>query len=227
MTWITDFIDLIFPNACIGCKDHISSGNRFLCYICEEKLPYTHHFQLQGNELYRKLSPVMELEQAAALFYFEEQSIPQKLIHQFKYHQKKELAYQMGCLIGSELNNTDWIEKIDCLIPVPLHKGKLNQRGYNQAEYIARGISDFTEIPVRTDALFRLTNTSSQTAKNKEERLRSVISGFKWDLDKIEDVQNIALIDDVVTTGATASACFKGIQDLNKDLYLICLAMDR
>ena len=227
MKWIGDFLDLVFPNACIACKHPVPSANSFLCYQCVEKLPYTHHFHLQNNELYRKLEPILPLEQAVALFYFEKQSIPQKLIHQFKYHQKKELAYQMGSLIGTALNNTDWIEQIDCLVPVPLHKEKLKQRGYNQAEYIAKGISDFAEIPILPDTLFRLSNTGSQTAKNKEERMRSVLSGFEWNTEKIRDMQSIALIDDVVTTGATANACFHGIQNLNKDLFLIALAMDR
>ncbi len=227
MTVWNDFMDLIFPNACMVCEHKVSSKNHFICLHCKQQLPYTNHFHIQENELSRKLDPLFDFERAAALLYFETGSAPQKLIHQFKYHQKKKLAFEMGHLMGLQLNNTSWVEEIDYLVPVPLHPDKLIKRGFNQSYQLALGISHCTGIPILKDVLHRRKNKKSQTKKSKQERLLSVAQNFEWETSKLTNLNSIALIDDVVTTGATASACINSLPQSNRaDVYFISLAMD-
>ncbi len=224
----SDFMDLIFPSACLACGDKILHKNDFICFKCKNQLPFTNHFQIQDNELQRRLSPLFDLERAASLIYFESESTVQKLIHQFKYHHKKELAYQMGFLIGSRLNNEPWVDEIEYLVPVPLHPDKLKKRGYNQSYYLAKGISECTKIPILSDAIFRRQNKQSQTSKSKEERMASVAQNFEWDYSKLENLNSFALIDDVITSGATASACINSLPETNRpDVYFISLAIDK
>ena len=77
---------------------------------------------------------------------------------------------QMGRVMGVELLNSGFYDGIDFVIPVPLHKNRMRERGYNQAELLARGISDITSIPVLTDALTRTHNNATQTHKSAFER---------------------------------------------------------
>ncbi len=228
MKLLSDLIDLIFPNSCMICEDKINHKNHFICIHCKNHLPFTNHFNLIDNELSRKLSPLFEFERAASLLYFESSSAPQKLIHQFKYHSKKELAFELGYLIGSHLNNSDWVEDVDYLIPVPLHKKKQKLRGYNQSLYLAKGISDSTGIPILQKALFRKKNKESQTKKSRVERMSSIAQNFEWDTNELKNIGSFALIDDMITTGATASACINSLPNEKRpDVYFISLAMDK
>mgnify|MGYP000113413458 CR=1 FL=1 len=223
-----DFMDLIFPNTCLACGEISIHRNSSICINCKDQLPYTNHFQILDNELSRKLSPLFESERSASLLYFEPGSSTQKLIHQFKYHHKKELAYQLGYLIGTSLNNEPWVEEIEYLVPVPLHPNKIKTRGYNQSYFLAKGISECTDIPILKNSIFRKKDKRSQTSKSKKERLESVAENFEWDFEKLQEIKSIALIDDVVTTGATASACINSLPKANRPLvYFLSLAMDK
>jgi ComF family protein len=98
-------------------------------------------------------------------------------------------------------------ETLDAIIPVPLHPRKQKKRGYNQSEYIARGISEVMNIPVITDALIRHVHTSSQTRKSRYNRWENVEGIFQaTHPEKLENL-HLMVVDDVVTTGATLEAC--------------------
>jgi len=144
---------------------------------------------------------------ATSLFRFEKGSAYQSLLHDLKYHGNRNVGLYLGRLLGQELLHTSF-SRCDLMIPVPLHRKRLNQRGYNQSEIIARGASEITGIPVQTNLIERKKDTRSQTTMNRLERFDNISTAFltpNFSADLTE--KKVLLIDDVVTTGATLEAC--------------------
>jgi ComF family protein len=98
-------------------------------------------------------------------------------------------------------------EKIDVIVPVPLHPDRERRRGYNQAALLAKPLGRLIERPVELEALVRVRATRSQTMLNSFERRRNVADAFACV--KGEDMagRDIMVVDDVATTGATLDAC--------------------
>ena len=118
----------------------------------------------------------------------------------------------MGCLYAHELNQTNWIKNIDCIIPIPLHPQKLKKRGYNQSEEFAAGLSSGLGIPLKTDILERIKFSETQTRKTKYKRWENVKGIFEVRNPESMMGQHVLLVDDVLTTGSTieaASVCLQ------------------
>ncbi|WP_229366100.1 ComF family protein [Fibrisoma montanum] len=150
----------------------------------------------------------MPIQFAASYLYYTKGGTVQKLIHHIKYKGKKEAAREIAGWYGYQLKDTsNWLNVADLIIGVPLHKNRQRQRGYNQADWIAEGLSESLGIPFRTDVLIRTKFLSSQTRKNRIERWENVSSVFAvQNADVVKD-RNIVVVDDVLTTGATVEAC--------------------
>ena len=104
-----------------------------------------------------------------------------------------------------------FFDDINALVPVPLHPAKLRRRGYNQSEWIARGIEQVTGIEVYTEWLYHSQNTKSQTGKNIYERWLDTRTAYETDSELDLSDKHILLVDDVVTTGATLLACAQAL----------------
>jgi ComF family protein len=146
------------------------------------------------------------ISELISVFLFEKEGAFQALAHALKYDGFRSV----GLLMGRELGNA--FEKsgitAECLVPVPLHRVKLRERGFNQAEVIARGISDVTGIPVRTDILRRSRYTQTQTKLDQEQRRKNVEEAFSVSMtSSILEGGTCILVDDVITTGATIVSC--------------------
>jgi Predicted amidophosphoribosyltransferases len=129
----------------------------------------------------------------------------------FKYHNSSRTAYRLGMLYGRELMADNWQRPIDLLSPVPLHWLKQLQRGYNQSEWIAQGLSHIWNIPVRTDLLKRRRNTTTQTQKNIYERFLNADEAFEARKNTLLNGRHILLVDDVLTSGSTLCACAEAL----------------
>ena len=155
------------------------------------------------------------IEYATAYLRYEKGGKVQSLIHSLKYHDNKELGYLLGRQIARELQaDHSPICTVDLLIPVPLHPRKKRQRGYNQSEWIASGIRSIWDIPIDTQSLARTTHTSTQTRKAIYDRWLNVCSIFNVIHPESLKNKHILLIDDVITTGATISACAKALSGI-------------
>ena len=170
---------ILFPQKCLGCKKE----NEILCSDCLLKInrpdtPYLNGVRIAAN--YQDL-------------------VLKKALWMLKYRGVKQLAKPLAELIKErgwkKLETGDWL-----IVPVPLSKKKLRHRGYNQAELIAKELSD----NVRADVLFKKFHTKSQVeVKDKEERLANIIDSFEIKNPEKIKGKKIILIDDVLTTGAT------------------------
>jgi len=160
----------------------------------------------KDNEVARLFWGRIKLEAATSYYFYYKGSKFQNIIHQFKYKGQKHIGFNLGRLFGADLKNTLFSE-IEIIHPVPLHYKKLKRRGYNQSEYIARGISESLNKPVITDAVYRATDVETQTIKSRYERWENIKDVFK--IRKVNKLENkhILLVDDVLTTGSTLEAC--------------------
>lgn len=145
-------------------------------------------------------------------FVFEKEGSFQHIAHALKYKEYKSLGIDLGVFIGKTMN--EWDMGADILIPVPLHRIKHRERGYNQSEFIARGIASVIGKPVVLNAMRRSRHTQTQTKLNIEERRRNMDQAFELipATSQILEGKICLLIDDVITTGATTNACAQVIR---------------
>lgn len=151
----------------------------------------------------------MPVRDAESLFVFESGSPVQDILHAVKYQNAQELALRLGQLLGAKLQEHA-PDLPDLLVPVPLHPKKKKARGYNQSELLARGISSATGIPVDAELLIRNRHTPSQTGMDRTERWQNTSGAFECNK-RIKAGTHIALVDDMITTGATLEACFRAV----------------
>lgn len=219
--------DLFLPRLCTVCGQRLCPEEEVLCTGCLRDLPRTNYHKKSRNpseELFYGRIPQRQMGRATSWFRYEKDILYKNILWQLKYYGQPETGRVMGRIMGSELQNDAFFEGIDLLIPVPLAKKKLRQRGYNQSDYIATGISEITGIPVITDCLRRTVPNESQTRKNRLERQTNVKGIFEaGECHRLEG-KHILLIDDVLTSGATLIACAEALKDI-KDIRFSFLAM--
>jgi len=161
---------------------------------------------------------------SAVLYSFEEGNPVQTILHELKYKNNRSIGFYFGSLIGQEIKRKQSSYSIDALIPVPIHHRKRFDRGYNQSELLARGISSVTSLPVKTDLLSKTRNTKSQTKLSKDMRRKNTIDTF-FVSNEVKKYSSIALVDDVVTTGATISAICDVLREKNEHLQITIFSL--
>jgi ComF family protein len=210
-TWSRDTGDalfhLAFPHICEGCGCGIPDPSQLLCLSCLATLPQT-SFHLHGNNPVEKLFwGRLAITHATSQYYFTKASLMQRLMHQLKYKGNKEAGLYMGRLMGQALSASNRFLYTDVLVPLPLHRSREKQRGYNQATLLCQGISEIMNKPVLINAVGRTIQTESQTKKGRISRWQNIEGRFE--LLRTGDIKDkhVLLVDDVVTTGATLEAC--------------------
>jgi ComF family protein len=200
------FLDFVFPPTCLACKNLISDTERHVCSSCWDSIPRlnsAHPLFCQTRDLLVETEVITEL---VSVFLFEKESAMQALAHALKYDGFKSVGFLMGRELGIALVQSGMTAA--CIIPVPLHRTKLRERGFNQAEEIARGVAEVTGIPVRTDVLRRTRFTQTQTKLDHEQRKKNVDDAFSVSTpSSVLQGKTCILVDDVITTGATIEAC--------------------
>ncbi|NMA73327.1 MAG: ComF family protein [Bacteroidales bacterium] len=225
--WLFALLSLFFPRYCLVCGTVLLEKERFLCLDCMTTLPRT-QFHLQPNNPMEQLFwGKVAINKASAFFYYRKGSDFSKILYHLKYKGDKELGELLAFIMANEiLQTSDFFQCIDVLIPVPLHPDKLKERGYNQSEWIAKGISRATHIPIDTQSLVRRRFTETQTRKSVWERQENIQGAF--DLIKVDSLLNkrVLLIDDVVTTGATLTSCAVALSSIpGVEINFLALAL--
>lgn len=215
MNWITRILDFISPRLCVVCGQRLAPTERSLCSVCLFHLPRTDfHQKPLDNPMAQLFWGLAPIEKAAALFYYHPHSETAQLVYRLKYNNRPDIGEDMGRVMANELQTADFFSDIDVLLPVPLASKRLRQRGYNQSEQLAKGISDITHLPIVTKALRRKHFQQSQTTLNRWQRQENVEDTF-WlkDGSQLQD-KHVLLIDDICTTGATLISCANTLKDI-------------
>lgn len=217
---------LFFPKLCVACHHKPPINKNLFCLSCQLDLPFTDQIEIQNNELELKILGRFPFKRGAALFRFKKDSKVQDIIHQIKYQNRPQIAESLGRKFGSQLLKTENFDLPDVIVPIPLHFSKFRQRGYNQSEEFARGISEVTAIPILNKTIKKIKHTDSQTEKSRGQRLANVADSFVLKQGKKIEGKHILLVDDVITTGATLEAAAqKLLQASQVSLSLACIAM--
>jgi len=133
----------------------------------------------------------------------------QKAIHHFKYLNVRGLAKPLGDLLLAQMN--DPAPPVDVIVPVPLHRQRERERGYNQAALLARRLAQRTGLPLAEHALRRTRQTPPQVGLSAPERWANVAGAFACGSPDLS-TRHPLLVDDVCTTGATLSACARALR---------------
>ncbi len=228
MIYLSDFISLIFPRICAGCGNSLWKHEEGLCHFCEFHLPKTNfHFDLE-NPVTRLFLGRANIHTGAAFLYFNKGSKVQQMVHQLKYKGRKDIGVYLGDLYGQSLKYAPHFNSADAIIPVPLHKKKYMQRGYNQSEQIAIGMAGAMNIPVHRHLLVRTKATETQTRKSRFSRYQNVKEIFTVSSPEVWKGKYLVLVDDVITTGATLESCIQAlsaIPDVRISIACIATAM--
>lgn len=220
-----DFISLIYPRSCICCDNLLLKSEEFICNQCFINLPQSKFEAENESELDKLFYGRVPVQKAGAFLIFEKSGKVQKILHSIKYNGNKRLAFRVGQWYGEKLKEYNVFVMADCIVPVPLHPKKQKQRGFNQSEEFAKGLSDSLHIPVVNDNLIRAEFTSTQTKKSKAERWENVKDKFELMYPERLENKTILLVDDVITTGATLDACYQALNSAKEiKLSVISLA---
>jgi ComF family protein len=210
---LTSILDFVSPRACRICGKRLSTVEQEICTVCNRHLPRTHYAETPyDNEMARRFWGRFHTERAAALFFYEAHNAPSRLIHDLKYHGKEALGEWLGRVAAEEFAPEGFFEGIDMIVPVPITWRRKWRRGYNQSTAIARGVAQVTGLTVAAKALKRTHFTRSQTQLSVSERMANVVGAFRLRRPDGIAGRHILLVDDIVTTGATASECAKELE---------------
>ncbi len=190
-------------------------------------MPRTNYHLRKDNPVERLFWGKIPLERATAYFFYHKGSDFRNILYRLKYGGRKDLGEIMGRFVAAELLPAGFFRGIDCIVPVPLHPRKQELRGYNQSECIVRGISAVTGIPADTSSVIRMKHTGTQTRKSVYERWENVDGIFGVRHPELFKGKHILIVDDVLTTGSTTTACadvFKGVEGIRISILTLAVA---
>lgn len=204
---LLDMIDLAWPNLCLLCDRPLVRGEKYLCLHCLYHLPILVFNSFSKNPAADRFYGKIPFEKATAGYLYQKESNIQKALELIKYKGEKELGKKLAHYAGSQLLNNGFFDHVDLLVPVPLHRKKEKKRGYNQSEWIAKGLLEVSKIPINTDNLLRNIENPTQTTKSIWERWENVQGHFVLRDPEAFANKHILLVDDVLTSGSTLEAC--------------------
>lgn len=214
---LTNFFDFI----CVNCQQRLTIAKHGICSSCYQKVQRTPYCGRCGASL-----PESRLQCGACLLnpplwqkmvYVSAFEEPLKsLIYRFKFNQDYWLDRSLArwlYLAVREAKRTHHLALPELLIPVPLHHKRQWERGYNQAGLLTHYLSRWLHIPYQDDAIIRYRSTAAQRGKSAEQRQKNLANAFCLAKPLPLGVKSVALIDDVITTGATMNDICRCLQE--------------
>ena len=214
----------------------ISYNRNFICVFCKERVRSENVYIKTGDicicrACYGALvknTPAMPFEGVGDVSYvmspFEYGGALRDTIIDFKFNDSYAYAELYAEMIKDYLLSYDIWQDFDCIVPVPLHRGRMRQRGYNQSELIARYVSKYIGLPLRADLVSRGRATEKQSSLKGMDRVSNVRGAFKCGSDV--KGKRIVLFDDIFTTGSTLRACAEPLKAAGAEsICAVTLAM--
>lgn len=228
-----DLLRVLYPRRCPVCHEVATPAGSWVCDTCTGKLPYIKEpcCKKCGKEVQREEQEYCHDCQKTTHSYtagravFAYDSVMQASIAAFKYKGRQEYAEFYGRETARlyEKQMKRW--EAEVLVPVPIHKSRYRERGYNQAGLLADQISKYTNIPVDETLLVRMRKTKAQKALSTKERTKNLQDAFQLGKNVVQ-YKRIVLVDDIYTTGSTADACARVLKEGGAEqVYLLCLSI--
>ncbi len=202
-------LDVVYPPLCLLCDQLLAPDERLVCRPCFAHLPLRVDGDVAAAACRLRLNHPPHFERCLALYAYDPQV--QKLVHFFKYRGGRALARPFGEALGAALTASDC--GVNALIPVPLHRSRLRDRGYNQSELLAREVGRCCGVPVWGDVLVRKKATLPQARMDRRQRLGNLRDAFVVKAPERLSGVRVALVDDVLTTGHTLDECARVLLD--------------
>ena len=221
MRIIKEIFNVFYPEICVCCKNQLTTNEKTICITCRHDLPVTNFTDEKDNLVEKTFYGRVPVLEATSLFYFLKKGKVQQLIHELKYNNQQQIGTFIGDWLSEKILNSNRFKTIDCIIPVPLHKKKQQQRGYNQLTTFGQSLCQKLNIPFYEHVLTKTTSTKTQTKKLRFDRWKNAEHQFK--IQNIELIENkhILIIDDIITTGATLEACILSLKNVKNSTISI------
>lgn len=225
--WLGAAADVVLPRVCPVCGKALDGDEAWLCRQCLAALPRTRYEEVDFNAMEQLFAGKVPIERATAYFFYEKGSPYASVLHDIKYHSTPRMGRWLTARAVCDMAGSRFFDNIDVVTAVPLHRSKLAHRGYNQSEYLARGIADELNIPY-IETLKAVRPHSTQTHKGALERWQNIQNNYalKNNSNQLTG-KHILLVDDVVTTGATLIVCsslLKSIPGTTVSLFTLAAA---
>lgn len=225
--WLGAATDVVMPRLCPVCGKALDGDETWLCRKCLAGLPRTRYEEVAFNTMEQLFAGKVPIERATAYFFYEKGSPYASILHDIKYHGTPTMGRWLTSRAVQDMAGSHFFDGIDIVTAVPLHRSKLAHRGYNQSEYLARGIADTLNIPY-VEILKAVRPHSTQTHKGALERWQNIQDNYalKKNADQLAG-KHILLVDDVVTTGSTLIVCatlIKSIPNVTVSLFTLSAA---
>jgi len=210
-TFLKGILDFVLPPICVCCEKPLEQDSRFVCSECMSKLKKVD----DTYDIFKDRVQKVNFEgDALSLYWFEEGTEIQHILHALKYSKMKSIGKLFGRIIGNEVQKRFTV-KYDYAVPVPLHRSKQRDRTYNQSDYICLGIKEALNIEPLVKGLQRTRYTKTQTKLSIDQRHENVRNAFAINPKYRIAVtgKNIILVDDVITTGSTILECARVLKE--------------
>jgi competence protein ComFC len=203
-------LDFIFPPVCAICENELKIGEQFICGDCYLNIEFieSHFCHRCGAPLERDRKTCRHCR--GIKFHFEKVravatyvSPLSEMIHFLKYNRKTHIANRLGIFMGNVFQSDSELFSSDIIVPVPLHRARKRERGYNQSKLLAQVVSDISGKTLIDDSIIRKKATKSQTMLAVDERVENLRDAFAVVAPEKIKGKNIVIIDDVLTTGTT------------------------
>lgn len=215
-------IEVVYPRLCPLCLCRLQGHELGVCMSCAQRLPlynavcHKAHERLYSSKIFGELYAVLSYRKGMS---------SQRLIHAFKYRGYARLAELFAQMF--EAMYLGLLARYDCIIPVPISSGRFTQRGYNQAELLAKAIGRRCNVPVSNCYVVRVEHEDqSQTIRRRLDRHTNVSSAFVLNRERVQELRgkSILLVDDVLTTGATMMAVLTLLEEAGVARVDVCVA---
>jgi len=229
--FINGLLDIVYPKLCLACKNKLNiHGN--ICTLCLAKIrkntpPFCHCCgrRLEKSNITKSICPGcikknLYFDRAFSPCVYE--GVIKELIHEFKYKGKEHLGLPLSKLMIEFIREYNLpVDYLDCIVPVPLHRVRLREREFNQAEVLAKFISQEFKKELLACAIQRHRHTQTQTDLDVDKRALNVKGSFS--ITRSDDIKgkNIMLVDDVLTTGATSSEAALTLKNAGANIVFV------
>lgn len=218
------FMHLLFPRVCLICGEVLMKEENVMCLRCYLSLP-SFKYPVEQVFVRQGLEGRIPFNSVYSWLRFNKGGMVQELLHNIKYGGDEHPARWAGRKLAEKWQLQNDRDKFDVMVPVPLHPVKRELRGYNQSEEIAMGFVEEAQVDIYPSALLRKVHSESNTKSNRWERSQKMKEVFVANPKVNLKGKRVAIVDDVLTTGATIEACSRILlEESVKEIHVITLA---